>query len=310
MTNSQKTRRTPGVRAGSARKPIRSVGLDPRHWRRAPRRTVLITDKDLACLEWLCRHRWASPAQLGYRFGLAMSNARRRCYRLRDTGLAVPLPTIVGCQSVWVPTRAGYQLVGYDGWGEPSFVERTFQHGSIVTDVVAALERVARRLVLTEAELRAAVRFDEPTREVAIARQITGLATGELFIPRYAITDERHYPDFVLVFDPQRRGASVRQRSIAGEIELTAKKNRELRAVLDSYVSLIRHGGLGAVMYYAGTPAIANQVQRATDRFPDLTPQRFGIRLLNPAEHAVPIPRREPITRQRTKIHAPRPRKP
>lgn len=263
------------------------------HERRREIRPIHVSAVEMEWLRWLCRHRYANFTQLRRRFGRVSSVTREHCYRLRDVGLLAPMPTIAGCQSVWIPTTAGHRLVGYETLGDPYFNLGGVPHQVIATNLATDQERMGR-LVLTERELRAAVHHDAPTYNVEIARHVTGQETGPLFIPRLGsvIDGAMHYPDFVVVFDPTKRGARTVQRAIAFEVELTPKPPKRWKEILAGYARMRAAGHLGGVRYDVATQAMANRIRRFADQFPELSTKVLFINVIDPDVHGVPIPGR------------------
>lgn len=208
-------------------------------------RTALLTERDREILGWLSRQRIATADDLATRFGIARSAAYARLRALAAHGLVDHVRIFRAEPGVYWATSAGLSLGGQPGRATKISLA-SYHHDLALTALCADLEReFGAERVLTERELRAAEADSERPRYAA-----TLGGGGRGWRPR------RHYPDLVV---ERYRDA----RPLAVELECTRKAPARLDSILRAYVRA-RH--IGAVRYYASTPAVSRALRSAISR--------------------------------------------
>lgn len=201
-----------------------------------------VTRRDLAIVRWIGRLRLAEARQIAKRFEMDERNAYRRLRGLVRLGLIDHARIFHARPGAYAATRAGLGAAGLR-LPPPRIDIRTYEHDRIAVSVLIELEReFGAAAVRTERELRA-------------------LDGGSPARPRYAVrrgseTTRRglHFPDLVVVLADER--------TLAIEVELTAKGRTRLDSIVRAYVRA-RH--VEVVRYYAA-PAALKGVERAVAR--------------------------------------------
>lgn len=204
----------------------------------------VLVDRDLAWLAWLGRWRGATAEQLAawWEPGLAsgVKVAERRLRVWREMGLVSRMRVFADMPSVHSLTREGMTLVGLEGLvREPAI--GTLRHDLAVIDCAAWLHGQAGPgdVMVTEREIRAA----DPATTTA---------------PRWALPAAQGagrrivYPDLIEVLGSGK--------AVAHEVELAAKDQRRLVALMLSYVNSER---IERVRYYGVDDAARERLERA-----------------------------------------------
>lgn len=236
---------------------------------RGPRPQVLtrriaarrLTDRDLALVNWLVRFPFATVNQILRRLD-APAGLAKRIPRLEYAGLldSVSLPLererayLVSAEAVSTLTGSGLSAARFD--------VRSYRHDLAVTDLAITLE-LAGKTVISEREIRHLEAYGE--RELAVRPPGVDDTAGRLLA--------RHYPDLVVESDDGRLWAI--------ELDLTPKRNRRLRNILEGYREAAH---IAAVVYYVERPGIR---RRLWETITDLgMTQRATVREWEPFDYA------------------------
>jgi hypothetical protein len=196
-----------------------------------------LTPGDVDVLHLAGRHRFVTAAQAARAVGRAEKKIYPRLLGMRSWGLVEFHRPLIS-RGVYLATRLGLATAGLTL--PPARVElATFTHDRLVTDLAVDLEAVGTE-VLTEREMRS--HDENPDHDHSYA----------VIVP----SGGRHYPDLLVALD------SGRWRAV--EVELTPKNKLRRERILTGYARA-RH--IDAVTYHAGSPAIADLLQRTITSF-------------------------------------------
>lgn len=223
--------------------------------RRAP--GFRVTPRDVAILRWVGRLRIATADQVADRFGLGRAVGYARLSGLARLGLLEHQRIFHAAAGIYLATRPGLEASELDL--PPASVDlRTYAHDLELTSLVLELERefgVDR--VATEREMRSSdmgagvpaagpLRFAVPLVASYGQQQLTPLGHPRLHFADCAIT-----------------GAKADDRTLAIELERTAKGRARLRRILTAYVGA-RH--VAGVRYYVTNDRVHSLVDQEVGR--------------------------------------------
>lgn len=199
---------------------------------------AVVTERDQALLAWLARHRFATAGQIERAFGMHRRAVYTRLKKLGELGLVE--------HQRWWHRGPGIYLVTRDGMhvGDVDLPKvrvdvRTYWHTLAAVDLAIEL---APRSVVSEREIRAVDNAATETRELRYCPSV-GRGAGGLRL---------HVPDLAVTSDESNRPHAY-------EVELTAKRTKRLRQILQGYVRA-RH--LAGVTYVSPSTQIIRAVER------------------------------------------------
>jgi hypothetical protein len=192
-----------------------------------------LTPGDVDVLRLAGRHRFVTAAQAARAVSRAEKKIYPRLLGMRSWGLVEFHRPLIS-RGVYLATRLGLATAGLTL--PPARVElATFNHDRLVVALAVDLE-AAGTTVLTEREMRSHDENPDHDRTYAVVVPSGG----------------RHYPD-LLVARPDGRWTAI-------EVELTPKNKLRRERILTGYARA-RH--IDTVTYHAGTPAVADLLQRS-----------------------------------------------
>lgn len=199
----------------------------------------MITQRDIAILEWIGRQGAAQTDHVMTRFQMGRTAAYRRIGELVDYQLLRRHRVLYHDGGLLTATAEGLRAAGLQQLRPARISLAQVPHMIISATLAAQLEPLLEdHKLLTDREHRAA--------ENATGRPVGSAITG----PLNDGLSKLHRPDFVLV-----EGGRV----IAIEIELTLKTRARLERILRGYM---RNQNVAAIRYHAPRP-VAVAVQRA-----------------------------------------------
>jgi len=200
-----------------------------------------VTARDIEMLRWIGRLRFAEANQVARRFAMDERNAYRRLRGLVARELIVHQRVFHAMPGVYCSTSSGLVCAGLR-LPRPRLDIRTYAHDRAAASVTIELEaEFGPPAVRTERELRSHDAGDPPRPRYAVRR---GYGLGRRGL---------HFPDLAIELDDGK--------SLAVEIELTAKGTRRLDSIVRAYLGGRHH----CVRYYAA-PAALGGVERAVAR--------------------------------------------
>ena len=200
-----------------------------------------MTARDIEMLRWIGRLRFAEANQVARRFAMDERNAYRRLRGLVARELIAHQRVFHALPGAYSSTASGLIAAGLQ-LPRPRLDIRTYAHDRAAASVTIELEaEFGPAAVRTERELRSHDAGDPPRPRYAVRR---GYGLGRRGL---------HFPDLAIELDDGK--------SLAVEIELTAKGTRRLDSIVLAYLSGRHH----CVRYYAA-PAALGGVERAVAR--------------------------------------------
>ena len=200
-----------------------------------------MTARDVEMLRWIGRLRFAEANQVARRFAMDERNAYRRLRGLVARELIAHQRVFHAMPGVYCSTSSGLVCAGLR-LPRPRLDIRTYAHDRAAASVTIELEaEFGPPAVRTERELRSHDAGDPPRPRYAVRR---GYGLGRRGL---------HFPDLAIELDDGK--------SLAVEIELTAKGTRRLDSIVRAYLGGRHH----CVRYYAA-PAALGGVERAVAR--------------------------------------------
>ena len=200
-----------------------------------------MTARDIEMLRWIGRLRFAEANQVARRFAMDERNAYRRLRGLVARDLIAHQRVFHAMPGVYCSTSSGLVCAGLR-LPRPRLDIRTYAHDRAAASVTIELEaEFGPPAVRTERELRSHDAGDPPRPRYAVRR---GYGLGRRGL---------HFPDLAIELDDGK--------SLAVEIELTAKGTRRLDSIVRAYLGGRHH----CVRYYAA-PAALGGVERAVAR--------------------------------------------
>lgn len=260
---------------------------------RRVRKIENLTNRDYIILVFLSKTRYASTSQLAMLQQVKNNTISKRMQLLENINLVKGFTMVEGGKKIWGLTGKGLNLLHKQNRIAPNEGQKAFKptekmgHYLAITQTyimfmygkaLKNLQPISLNNILSERYIERAFREFNCQKELVYintrqkARQAFSIAertnefkniqlTPQVWVPLNDETNSWHLPDFAVSLEDSRN--SLAPVSLAVEVELSSKTNKELFNVLSSYKNSPQYKG---VIYVVQEESVARKVWRVSKK--------------------------------------------